>query len=308
MVSMTWHAFLRIIELRTKIVSVSTFCLATLSCFWFVGSIPWTKATLLFAAVLAVDMGTTAFNTFFDYERGVDLADTNREEDKVLVHKRVPPGYALLTALGLFSFAAVLGLFLVLWTGWPLLVLGVASFSVAFLYSGGTRPLSSTPWGELLAGLFLGTVLWVVVFFVLTAPVSWTVDDWWRVPLISLPSFFFIASILVVNNCCDREGDAAAGRRTLAILWGGKTTSLVVILPLAAYAASGVLSVLGFLPWTFLISDVLAVILSIPLWRGTFHRGFSHSTKGSNMGSVTKTFLLYTLTSILAWLSGIALK
>jgi len=305
---MTWNTFLRIVEIRTKVVSVSTFALSLLSGIWIVGSVPWPKIALLFLTVLAVDMGTTAFNTFFDYERGVDAPSTNVEIDKVLVHQRVPTGYALLTALGLFAFASVLGLFLVLWTGWPLLILGAASLVVAFLYSGGHRPISSTPWGEIFAGFFLGTILWVVVYYVLAAPQHWTGADWWRVPLLSVPSFLFIASILTVNNCCDREGDAQADRRTLAILWGTRANSLVAVLPLTAYVSLVVLSATGFLPWTFWIAAVLGVILTIPIWRGMFHRGFHHSTKGANMGAVSQSFLLYTLLSMLAWLSGIALR
>lgn len=305
---MTWHTFLHIVEIRTKIVSVSTFLLALLSALWLFGSVPWNLVALLFVAVLAVDMGTTAFNTFFDYERGVDLAVTNRESDKVLIHKRTPPGYALLTGLGLFAFAAVLGLFLVLWIGWPLLVLGAVSLVVAFLYSGGKKPISATPWGEFFAGFFLGTVLWVVVVFVSAAPNRWTADLWWRVPLLSLPSFLFIASILTVNNCCDREGDALAGRKTLAILWGHRANLLVLFQPLLAYIALGLLGATGFLPWTFLLVAVLGPALTIPYWRGMFHRGFSHQTKGPNMGAVSQTFLLYTLVSAVGWVAGLALR
>jgi len=304
---MTWNTFLRIVEIRTKIVSVSTFVLALLSSYWVLGAVPWHLAALLFVAVLAVDMGTTAFNTFFDYEKGVDAVDTNRESDKVLVHNRVAPGYALVTALGLFAFASVLGLFLVLWTGWPLLILGAVSLLVAFLYSGGPKPISSTPWGEFFAGFFLGTVLWVIVFFVMAGPDHWAAADWWRVPLFSLPSFLFIASILTVNNCCDREGDAKAGRKTIAILWGPRANLLVLLQPLAAYVVLGILGAFGVLPWTFLIASLLGPALTIPFWRGMFHRGFSHGTKGPNMGAVPQTFLVYTLVSVAAWAIGIAL-
>lgn len=305
---MTLKTFLHIVELRTKVVSVSTFVLATCSALWLLGSIPWYLAGLLFVAVLAVDMGTTAFNTFFDFERGVDVAATNRETDKVLVHQKTPPGYALIIALGLFGFASVLGLFLVLWAGWPLLVLGAVSLVVAFLYSGGKRPISSTPWGEFFAGFFLGTILWVVVVYVLSAPGRWPVDYWWRVPLLSVPSFLFVASILTVNNCCDREGDLLAGRRTLAILWGPRTNLLILVLPLLAYVTLGILGATGFLPWTFLVVAVAGPALTIPTWRAMFHRGFDHQTKGPNMGAVSRSFLLYTLVSVAGWIAGFAVR
>jgi 1,4-dihydroxy-2-naphthoate octaprenyltransferase len=41
-----------------------------------------------------------------------------------------------------------------------------------------------------------------------------------RIVWLGLPSSTLIATILSVNNACDIEGDARAGRRTLAIVLG----------------------------------------------------------------------------------------
>ena len=302
---MTWQSIFKIVEIRTKIVSLSTFILALLSVLWMTGQVPAVLTILLLIAVLAVDMGTTAFNTFFDYENGVDLEETNKEDDKVLVHQGMPPGYALVTALTLFSFAAVLGLFLALLTGWPVLVLGAVSLLVAFLYSGGRTPISSTPWGELFAGFFLGTILWIVVFYVLASPAGWKPDYWWRVPLFSLPSLLFIASILTVNNCCDRIGDQQAGRRTLALVWGPAADVLILVLPLGAYCLQAVFAITGVFPIWFLYSALAGPAFSLLLWRGMFRRGFSHETKGINMKAVSAAFMIFTLLSIFTWSLGI---
>jgi len=68
---MTFFHFLRIVEIRTKIVSVSSLLIGT--AFVFYSRIPFdpTAFVLLVISVLAIDMGTTAFNTFFDYLSGV---------------------------------------------------------------------------------------------------------------------------------------------------------------------------------------------------------------------------------------------
>ncbi|MEI8092846.1 MAG: prenyltransferase [Spirochaetales bacterium] len=309
---MTWTTFFKIVELRTKIVSVSTFLLATLSTAWLYGELPWVLVVFLLLAVLAIDMGTTAFNSFFDFEKGVDTSGTNQESDKVLVHQRIPTGYALLTALALFAFAAVLGLFLALWKGWPLLVLGGLSLLVGYRYSGGRVPISSTPWGEAFAGFFLGSVLWLVVSFTLapagTPSPVWDPQFWGLHFLHSLPSLLFIASILTVNNCCDREGDSAAGRKTLSLLLGPPADLLIVLLPLAAYVLTIALSLGGLLPFPLAFSSLAGLLFTVPLWRGMFQRGFSHQTKGPNMGAVSQTFLAYTLFSTLGWVAGLLLR
>jgi 1,4-dihydroxy-2-naphthoate octaprenyltransferase len=139
-------------------------------------------------------------------------------------------------------------------------------------------------------------------------PERWIGDDWWKVPLLSVPSFLFIASILTVNNCCDREGDTLAHRKTIAILWGPKANLLIILLPLLAYLALGVLAGFDVIPRTFFVAVIGGPALTIPAWRGMFRRGFSHTTKGPNMGAVTQAFLIYTLVSILAWISGIGLR
>lgn len=304
---MKLSAFLAIVELRTKIVSVSTFSLAALSVVFDRGGVPALPAAALFLAVLAVDMGTTAFNSYFDYLRGVDEKTRNREADKVLVHEGVSPGSALLAALSLFAFAGAVGIGLVCFAGWPLLFLGAVCFVVAFLYSGGPRPISSTPFGELFAGAFLGTVLWLVVALALGGRPGGDAGagTLGSAALRSLPSALLIAGILAVNNSCDRAGDAAAGRKTLAVLVGRRADVLVILFPLAGYASAFALAIAGFLPPTFLAAAPAAAALSAPIWRGMHRRGFSHATKGPNMGAVSRAFLVYTLASLAAWIAGL---
>lgn len=292
--------FLAVVEIRTKIVSVSTFSLAALSIAADRGAVPALPCLALFAAVLAVDMGTTAFNSYFDYLRGVDETERNRERDKVLVHDAVPPSAALFSALALFTFAGAVGLILAVFAGWRLLVLGAACFAVAFLYSGGPRPISSTPFGELFAGLFLGTALTEAVALVLGGDLAVSA-------LRSIPGALQIAGILAVNNSCDREGDRAAGRRTVAVLAGPRASALVLLLPLAGYASAAALALGGVLPPGFLAAAPVGAILSVPIWRGMFRRGFAHQTKGPNMGAVSRSFSVFTAASASAWIAAILL-
>ncbi|MFW5796520.1 MAG: prenyltransferase [Alkalispirochaeta sp.] len=194
----TLYQFMRIVEIRTKIISVSAFLLGALYGIYRFGTVDILVLVTMGAAVLAVDMATTGFNSFFDYFHGVDHRKLNREEDKVLVHEGVPAGTALIVSLILYLAAAVLGVILAfIATPW-VIPIGAVSMLVGYLYTGGPRPISRTPLGELFAGGFLGWLLVSLTIFVL-APEEITGRDL----LVGIPSFLFVASILTVNNTCD---------------------------------------------------------------------------------------------------------
>lgn len=283
---MTITNFFRIVELRTKVISVSTYTLATLYLVATGSPVDPLLAALLFAAVLLVDMGTTAFNSFYDYLRGVDNRLFTVEPDKVLVFSGVAPGHALLVSLSLYFAAAVIGLFVALMVGWWIVGVGALCMLVGFLYTGGPLPISRTPLGELFAGGFLGSVL----FLVIVAAHGDAVADAF---VSSLPSTLLIASVLTVNNTCDREGDIASGRRTLSVVVGRRGgTFLLYLLGTLAFLIAAALPPVG--PWG-LVPLTLAFAATIVIYRGMARRGYSHATKPANMRAIITVVVLYTL-------------
>lgn len=287
---MTFTQFLRIVEIRTKIISMGTFACGTLFALHTEGSLSIPLVLLMGFATLFVDMGTTGFNSYFDYRNGTDRAENTCEDDKVLVYQGVSALHALLVSLLLFALAAILGLVLAYLTSWYLLVVGGICMVVGFAYTGGPYPISRTPFGELFAGFFLGTTLFLISFFVQTGTVS--TDTL----LASLPFLLMIAMILSVNNSCDRVGDAKAGRRTLTIVlgrWGtvfllGSEALLVSLLVIALY-------VLGIYPLTLLIALVPFFLFGAITFRTMVRRGFSIATKQSNMASIGQVYLVFSL-------------
>ena len=284
---MNLRQFFGIVELRTKIVSLSTFLASLLYALWRQGQVSPLRAALVCTAALAVDMGTTGFNSYFDWYRNVDDRRYNREDGKVLIHEGVSPGAALGVSLGCYGVAIVLGLILTILTGPLVLVLGALSLLVGFLYSGGPWPISATPAGELFAGGFLGSAFFLINVYILTGSLS--PADF----LASLPQSLFIGAILSTNNACDMAGDKAAGRRTLAIVLGRKLAPWLIYLQIAAGTVLLIgLGVSGLLPGAVAISAVPTGILAIKLLREMHLRGYCHETKGISMGGVSKVFLV----------------
>ena len=286
---MTVRQFFAIVEIRTKIVSVSTYILASLYVLNETGRLDPLRAVLMFIAMLLVDMGTTGFNTFFDFRRGVDSAEFNREEAKVVVHEGVPWGWALVTSLVLFALAVPFGIALAFLAGWPVVLVGAGCMAIGFFYTGGPHPISGTPAGELFAGGAMGCVLFLLIFYIHAG-----LPDG-RAVVASLPSTLLIGSILTVNNTCDIEGDRAAGRRTLSIVLGRKGGEITAILEVAAgFALLFLAGFTGYAPeWTPAAVLPFAILSGLEL-RTMHRRGYSHGTKGPSMGGISKIFLMFT--------------
>lgn len=293
---MTFRDFFAVVELRTKIVSVSSFALGTLYAAWADGVFSPLRAALMLAATLAVDMGTTAWNSYFDYIRGTDDARFNREDDKVLVRGGVSPGAALFASAGLFALAVPLGLVLSALAGWWVAAAGAVCMAAGFLYNAGPLPISHTPFGELFAGGFLGTALFLISRGVQTVPAAAGGLAAEGAILASLPSLLFIASILTVNNTCDIDGDREAGRRTLSIIAGRAAgEALVYLLGFSACALLLVLAYSGEAPLPAAPAGLLIAVFSVREFRGMRSRGYGHATKGRNMGSILRIFTVYSL-------------
>ena len=287
---MTVHQFLRIVEIRTKLISLSGVLIGTAYSAAVDHRIVLSGGIVMLCAVFAVDMATTGFNSFFDFFHGVDRVAVNREKDKVLVHQNVPAGLALITSLALYGVAAVFGIWPAVLTSPVVILVGTVCMLVGFLYNTGPLPISRTPAGELFAGSFLGWVLVTLTIYVQRGRLE-AADL-----LVGVPSTLIGASILTVNDTCDIDGDRRAGRRTLSIMvgrTGGET--LVYLLGAGAFLSASALSWYGILPRIVLAGALLAALVSVPVYFRMHVRGYSHTTKGPSMGSISRIFLYFAL-------------
>ncbi len=287
---MKFVQFNRIVEIRTKIISMGTFLSGSLFALATTQSWSWPRFLVMLLAVLFVDMGTTGFNSYFDFINGTDRAQYNLEKDKVLVHEGVSPSLALLISVTLFILAAILGLLLAHWTSYWLIPIGGVSMMVGFLYTGGPYPISRTPFGELFAGGFLGSLLFVLSYYVQTLTFKWSAI------VVSLPLLLLIGEILMVNNSCDRIADEIAGRRTLAILLGEQKSVIASrSILLGALLVQLLLPLLGLIPMVTLFFTIGGALLALPIWVKMEKRGFSLETKGISMGGISKIYLIHCL-------------
>lgn len=169
----------------------------------------------LAAAVGAVliQAGTNLHNDAADGERGTDRPG-RLGPPRATAEGWASPG-AVRRAAGLcFALSGIAGLYLVAVGGWPILVLGVFSLVAGWAYSGGPRPISHSPWGEVAVLAFFGVGAVAGSCFLQTGRVAW------GTVMAGLAVGSPAAAVLLVNNLRDRCSDRKAGRRTLVRVLG----------------------------------------------------------------------------------------
>ena len=173
--------------------------------------VPAAAACLGFA--LLVQIGTNFANDYFDFVKGADTAERLGPRRAVAAGLVAPVTMRRATILT-FAAAFVVGLTLLPFGGWPLLVIGLVSIACGVLYTGGPYPLAYHGWGDVFVFVFFGLVAVGATYFVQTGQV--TTEAW----LAGAGVGALATNILLVNNYRDRSTDAKAGKRTLVVRWG----------------------------------------------------------------------------------------
>jgi 1,4-dihydroxy-2-naphthoate octaprenyltransferase len=170
----------------------------------------------LFSAV-AIQVGVNFANDLFDARRGADTPDRIGPPRAVAIGLISEQRMALGIWIA-FGSAVLGGIYLTAIAGPIVILIGVAAIVAALGYTGGPFPYGYRALGEVFVFVFFGPIATVGSRFVQdeTAPL----DAW----LMSVPIGLLITAILVVNNIRDIETDAAAGKRTLAVVLGRAST------------------------------------------------------------------------------------
>ena len=224
---------------------------------WGQGVIWWRLAMALVVA-LALQVGVNFANDYSDGLRGAD--DERRVGPRRLVGSGLARPAAVRRAAVLAGLVAgAAGVALAAAAGWWLLAAGAACLAAGWFYSGGRRPYGYRGWGEVAVFVFFGLVAAVGGAYV-------------QVEALTLRSFWVGAgcgclscALLVVNNLRDIRGDAAAGKRTLAVRMGASRTRLLYAVLVAGGFAALVPPAVGE-QW------VLLGLVALPLVAGPLRR------------------------------------
>ena len=198
---------------------------------------------------LLIQIGTNLANDYFDYVKGIDIAE-RKGPTRVAQSGLISLSQLRVGIIVTFSLAALVGFYLVLVGGWPILVVGVASLIAALAYTGGPFPIGYHGLGDLFVFVFFGLVAVCGTYYLQALTLSAAVV------MAAVPVGTLTVTILVVNNLRDIETDRQTGKRTLAVIIGPRATRLeYVVLLVVAYAVPGLFwradwaSAWVLLPW-----------------------------------------------------------
>ena len=203
---------------------------------------------------MAFQAGTNLVNDYYDHTFGVDTA-FSLGPSGVIQRGLLEPRAVLLGALAMFAGGAAAGIAVTLLTGWPVLVLGVASLIAGYAYTGPPFKLAYRALGELTVFTFMGPVIVMGATYVQIEAFTWESF------LASLPVGLLVAAILHANNLRDIEGDREQRKITLASVVGRPGADIeMAALVLGAFVCALVLIATGAAPLY-----ALAVLLAVPL-------------------------------------------
>ena len=210
------------------------------------GTVDWLLFALVLTGSVAIQIGTNLTDEYSDHRK------QGRAGKFLAPHKVIQRGLLSERAVGIgmaaaFGYGIAAGLLIVAQTGWPILVVGLASVAAAYLYSGGPKPLGTLGLGSRSCRVHgaadgHGHVL-------CPGPRG---DP--GVVLVSLPVAFIVTAILHCNNLRDITEDRETGKRSIAAaigvtpsrwLYAGFLASAYV--SIAAVTIAGVVS-----PWALL--------------------------------------------------------
>ncbi len=199
--------------------------------------LPVAIATL--AAAILIQIGTNLANDYYDFVGG---ADTEARLGPVRVTQAglITPTTVRNAALGTLAMAALVGCYLIVVGGWPILAIGAVSLLAALAYSAGPYPLAHQGLGDVFVFAFFGVIA-------VNGTAYLQCGRLWPLALLSsIPVACLATTILVVNNLRDVDTDRTAGKRTLAVRLGPDFARVeYVLLVGAAFAAVPVMMALA---------------------------------------------------------------
>ncbi len=220
----------------------------------------WVRALLALAVAVCLQIGVNYANDYSDGVRGTDQYRVG--PSRLTGSGAARPRAVLTVALVFFGLAAVAGVILVVLTQyWWLLAVGAVCIVAAYFYTGGKRPYGYYGLGEVFVFLFFGIVATAGTTFTQVGTVN--PESW----LAGAAAGFFACAVLMVNNLRDIEQDRLAGKRTLAVLVGGRVGRILfavfVALPYVALALFSVLYQLAPYVYFTLLGAIPVILITL---------------------------------------------
>lgn len=270
---------------------------------WYEGTLHWGYLVLTIIGIICINAGLNMGNDYFDHLSGND--EINQEltpfsggsrtiQEGILSARQV-----LMWSLSFYLIGIVIGLYLALARGWPILWLGVAGVFIAVFSSAPPFRLQyrGHGLGELATGIGSGPLIVLGSYYVQAQRLTFAAL------CASIAAGCLGAALIWVNEFPDYEADRAVGKNTLVVVLGRERAVWgYAALLFATYGVIVAGVARGLFPYTMLLA-LLSMPLAYRAIRGVMR---FHSNTQKLIPSIASTIQLY-MATVLFWCLGYAI-
>ena len=251
---------------------------------------------LIFLAVVTAQIVANLWNEYKDFKSGLDAGQKVGNAGSI-TRGAITPELIVTMIKVLMVVPIIIGLYLSATITWYYIPAGFLCILISFLYSGGPKPISRTPFGEISSGIAMGFAI------VLITGYAWTRDLSSALLIPAIPSTLLVGSIMLTNNIRDIRNDENHGRRTLPIVLGReRALSLMSITYLFNFIWILAWIIVGHMTWFSLLAFFAA-----PLAFKTIHTLSTNTDEfqlDKAMGTTAGAAMIYQLMSAIGLIMG----
>jgi len=215
------------------------------------GELKWLYFWLGFAGILLVLVAVELFNEYFDAKKGGDRIFSKERTE-------IPDWFLKLGILAL-AFAFIIGIYLTLQTGWPVLLFSFLGFLGAYFYVGPPIMWSYRGFGEIVIGLCYGPFMLLGSYYIQTQRIDF-------VPFfVSVISGLSVFCLAVLNEIPDYYQDMLVGKRNLVVRFGKQRA---ILLLKSGFAIIFALLILGVFSRVIPLVAITAIVTSPWVFKG----------------------------------------
>jgi 1,4-dihydroxy-2-naphthoate octaprenyltransferase len=167
---------------------------------------------------LLLHLGVNTANDYFDGRAGVDELNTTPTPfsggSRMIQYGLLPPRAVLSLSTACYAGGILIGLYLTITRGLPVLLIGLAGMLISYGYTAPPLKWAYRGLGELAVAIGFGPVLVLGSYYVQAQSLSLEAF------LASIPVGVLIMLILYVNEIADRTWDDEAGKKTIVTRMG----------------------------------------------------------------------------------------
>lgn len=186
---------------------------ATAYAFAIQGVVHWGISLCALLSSFFIQIGTNLVNDAADFKTGADTSE-RMGPMRVTQAGLFTYGQVMFFAGLSFLFSVALGIPLVMWGGWPIVIVGLVSVLMGYAYTAGPFPLAYKGLGDLFVVLFFGLVAVCGMFYLQTGGLTL------GALVLGLQVGFHATVLIAINNLRDIEGDRQVNKKTLAVRFG----------------------------------------------------------------------------------------